>query len=166
MKRRLAPIAICSIFVLCRAAAVSATPIHHTIERNGYKFAIDSAGRTRSASGQLRIDDAVLRSRRAQARTGGSDRKPTDDGGHYIAARFGGPTDKFNHFAQDRNFNRGAYRSMEEGWAKSIKEGHKVKVDISPHYSGGSQRPDQLTVRWTIDGHPKKSFLANQPGGK
>ncbi|WP_419827366.1 DNA/RNA non-specific endonuclease [Sphingomonas sp.] len=55
------------------------------------------------------------RSRNAQATAGGGNRLATDDGGHYVAVRFNGPTDTFNHFAQDANFNRGGYRLLEDG---------------------------------------------------
>lgn len=148
-----------------RPVAANAPEIHHTIERNGYRFDIDQTGRTRSASGQLRLENGGTRSRQAQTQAGGSDRKPTDDGGHYIAARFGGPTARFNHFAQDRNFNRGAYRRIEKGWAESISKGQKVSVSITPNYEGNSQRPDQIVVVWIVDGKRMKRTFANRHGG-
>ena len=60
--------------------------------------------------------------------------RATDDGGHYIARRFNGPTDAFNHFAQNANFNRGGYRALEDRWAKAIRDGKKVRVKIIPFY--------------------------------
>src|SRR3546814_11300008 len=65
---------------------------------------------------------------------------------HYIAARFNGPSDAFNHFAQDANFNRGTYRAMEDAWAASVRAGHRVMVDIVPHYDGLSLRPDRIKI--------------------
>jgi hypothetical protein len=55
-----------------------------------------------------------------------------------------------NHFAQNSNFNRGAYRAIEDGWAKDLKAGKRIFVDIVPHYTGQSTRPDNLTIQWTV----------------
>ncbi|WP_254602633.1 DNA/RNA non-specific endonuclease [Sphingomonas bacterium] len=65
------------------------------------------------SSGNLTLADAT-RSKTNQREASKPDRLRTDDGGHFIAARFNGPSDKINHFAQDANFNRGAYRVMED----------------------------------------------------
>lgn len=54
-----------------------------------------------------------------------------------------------NHFAQNRRFNRGAYRALEDKWAKMLRNGEHVRVSISPHYAGPSLRPDYLTVSYT-----------------
>lgn len=140
--------------------------LHHARERNGYRFEIDHGGRTRRASGELRLAGAEARSRRNQRQAGGSYRLPSDDGGHYIAHRFGGPSEKFNHFAQDQNFNRGAYRALEDKWAGEIRSGRKVVVDISASYIGNSKRPDQINVKWKIDGRPFAKLLPNRRGGK
>jgi hypothetical protein len=87
----------------------------HRIISNGYGFEIDKdINRTENVGGELRMDGEVQRSRRAQADAGRPDRRAGDDGGHFIAARFGGPREWFNHFAQDANFNRGEYRKMED----------------------------------------------------
>ena len=51
-----------------------------------------------------------MRSRTVQAQAAGVERQHSDDGGHYVAALFNGPTDAFNHFAQNANFNRGGYK--------------------------------------------------------
>jgi hypothetical protein len=79
--------------------------------------------------------------------------------------RFNGPLGSFNHFAQDSNFNRGAYRSLEDQWAKSMKAGHVVTVKIDPQYTGGSLRPDKIDVYWTIDGVPNfRNFINKKKG--
>lgn len=138
-----------------------------TVEvRNGYAFKIDQIFRTRDINGYLSDGSQSGRSRRVQATAGGADRRTTDDGGHYIAARFNGPREWFNHFAQDANFNRGRYRAIEESWAKELRAGHKVFVDIVPHYPGLSRRPDSLTITWLIDGKRLQRTLANEKGGK
>lgn len=124
--------------------------------KNGYAFDIDVIARNRRTFGQLSLAKKAVRSRRAQAQAGKPDRRASDDGGHYIAARFNGPRDSFNHFAQDASFNRGAYRVMEDQWAKELHAGHKVFVDIESLYHGASKRPYHLIVTWYVDG--RKSF--------
>ena len=111
------------------------------IKANGYTFASDKVDRTRYVDGDLNLDSVEKRSRANQAAAGGGDRRGDDDGGHYISVRFNGPSASFNHFAQDANFNRGAYRVLERQWAKSLRSGHRVHVNIVPAYAGASQRP-------------------------
>jgi hypothetical protein len=60
------------------------------------------------------MTDKPVRSRTSQANAGGAERRASDDGGHYVAARFNGPAEAFNHFARDANFNRGRYRLLED----------------------------------------------------
>ena len=137
-----------------------------TIERNGYRFAIDGEGRTREVTGSLTLGQSGSRSRAEQARAGVPDRLASDDGGHYIAARFSGPRDAFNHFAQDRNFNRGGYRALEDQWAREIRNGQSVKVDILPYYSGRSRRPSFLKVNWSIGTSRFRKYFMNRRGGR
>ena len=105
---------------------------------------------------------AQPRSRSAQANAGKPDRRASDDGGHYIAGRFNGPREWFNHFAQDANFNRGSYRALEDRWAKAIRQGKRVFVDIIPHYGGASMRPYVLSVTWTVDGEKHVKDFPNE----
>lgn len=136
------------------------------VVKNGYEFHVDVISRTRRIRGWARLDPAQRRSRQAQAAAGGADRRASDDGGHYIAARFGGPPEIFNHFAQDANFNRGAYRALEDRWANHLKAGRKVFVDIFPHFGGISNRPSKLEIYWYVDGRRFRSEFSNQPKGK
>jgi len=106
------------------------------------------------------------RSRRSQADAGKPDRRNTDDGGHYIAARFNGPSDWFNHFAQDANFNRGAYRVLEDDSAKAVRSGKRVFVDIVPRYHGTSNRPYMLAVTWFVDGRRIAETFSNEKAGR
>ncbi|MGI4880747.1 MAG: DNA/RNA non-specific endonuclease [Janthinobacterium lividum] len=124
-----------------KPAGQSATsgPKPRRVVKNGYNYVIDAEGRTRQASGALHESPGGVRSRREQLVAGGTDRRPTDQGGHYIAPRFDGPTDAFNHFAQDANFNTGAYRVLEDKWAK---EGAKRQ---------GRQGHDQTVVHRRVD---------------
>src|SRR3546814_1621868 len=85
---------------------------------------------------------------------------------HYIAARFNGPSDAFNHFAQDANFNRGTYRAMEDAWAASVRAGHRVMVDIVPHYDGLSLRPDRIKITWFVDGEKRSRTFETEHRSK
>ncbi len=132
------------------------------ITRNGYKFEIDSAQRTRRISGAITLNPSKPRSRQTQARAGGTDRLLTDDGGHYIARQFNGPTDAFNHFAQDAGFNRGVYRVLEGRWAKARLQGKLVSVDITPSYNGTSTRPTSVTVDYRVGSAEYTHIFANK----
>ena len=134
--------------------------------RNGFQFKTDQLRRTTLAAGELKLDTNAGRLRRLQSTAGGSDRRSGDDGGHYIAPRFNGPREWFNHFAQDRNFNRGRYREMEREWGKQIAAGRRVLVDIRSRYDGNSQRPSKIIVYWTINGRRKRQAFHNERGGK
>jgi hypothetical protein len=91
-----APIATASKPAMWRSIAARKL---RSVVRNGYEYQIDESERTRRVTGTLTMSETQLRSRRAQAQAGGVDRRSRDDGGHYIAARFNGPTEAFNHFA-------------------------------------------------------------------
>lgn len=147
-------------------AVSSAKPIKTrvTLTRNGYAFELDANAKVREISGEVDMAQKPHRSRTAQARAGGTDRRPTDDGGHYIAPRFNGPTDAFNHFAQDANFNRGKYRALEDEWERERKKGKKVWIKIVPNYEGPSQRPSMIDVWFEVDGIRKSVKFPNESG--
>ncbi|HEX7853037.1 MAG TPA: DNA/RNA non-specific endonuclease [Sphingobium sp.] len=145
--------------------ATSSEPRKHVV-RNGYDFEMDDQKRTRHVQGEIHLTNPQTRSRGLQRGAGKPDRRPTDDGGHYVAARFGGPREAFNHFAQDSNFNRGTYRAIEDNWAKDIRNGHHVFVDIIPRYRDASKRPYRLTVTWYVDGEQFTRNLPNERKGK
>ena len=136
-----------------------------TEQRNGYTFWLDGLLRTKNAEGALQRK-TERRSKPAQRNAGGADRLKTDDGGHYIALRFNGPRDAFNHFAQNANFNRGVYRVLEDKWDKLVRAGKRVRVRIVPEYAGTSLRPSKITVSYLVDGDRTTLFFKNAPGGK
>lgn len=137
------------------------------VTRNGYLFEIDEQNRTRRVSGEITFKPDQRRSRKAQRAAGGVDRRASDEGGHYIARRFNGPTEAFNHFAQDRNFNRSDYSRLEEEWARAKRAGKSVRVKIVPVYEVRSRRPSSLNVWFWIDGVGKSARFPNEPkGGK
>jgi hypothetical protein len=139
-----------------------AKPQYRVIKRNGYTYKLDDKGRTLSVSGTLSDTDKPKRSRNNQAQAGGLYRRATDDGGHYIAARFNGPTDAYNHFAQDAKFNRGRYRVLEDQWSREKLAGRIVTVAIVPHYHKGSIRPFEIDVSFTVNGRLNSIKFPNE----
>lgn len=92
---------------------------------------------------------------------------PGDEGGHLIASIFNGPGEKLNLVPMDGNLNKGAWKQMENTWAKAVSEGKEVKVNIQPTYVGDSVRPDKFYIEYTIDGgRPIAETFKNAPGGK
>ena len=49
------------------------------------------------------------------------------------------------------NLNRGLWKKLENGWAKSLQEGKTVKVSIEPLYEGTDIRPYKFRVSYSID---------------
>jgi hypothetical protein len=139
-------------------------PGFRTEVRDRYTFTIDELNRTRRAQGELILKKNV-RDTRAQRRAGGEDRLPTDHGGHLSGQRFDGPPDDINLIAQDGKLNMGEYKKLENEWAAALKAGKSVHVDIRPHYSGASLRPDSLEVHFMIDGKADVRRFENRPGG-
>jgi LysM repeat protein len=131
------------------------------VSKNGYDFYIDAAGRTREVQGNLTLAPTQRRSRRSQREAGGTDRRPKDQGGHYIARRFNGPLERFNHFAQDGSFNNGEYRRLENIWAAEIGRGRLVTVSITPEYEGVSQRPYAIRIIYRVDGRRERTRFLN-----
>ncbi|WP_410374631.1 hemagglutinin repeat-containing protein [Citrobacter freundii complex sp. CFNIH2] len=90
-----------------------------------------------------------------------------DEGGHLIASIFNGPGEKLNLVPMDGNLNKGAWKQMENIWAKALGEGKEVKVNIQSSYIGDSVRPDKFKVVYSIDGgRPIEKVFNNAPGGK
>lgn len=135
--------------------------------RNGYEYEFDAKGRVSGVKGKLKLNKAQGRNTKAQLGAGGEDRLTTDQGGHYVGRRFDGPMDDFNHFAQNGNFNNGAYKSLENSWQRALEDGKSVEVEITPKYPGDSLRPSTITVRQWIDGIPEDPIsFGNNVGGK
>ncbi|MCA3696759.1 DNA/RNA non-specific endonuclease [Aquidulcibacter sp.] len=121
-----------------------------SVNENGYTFTVDGLGRPLSVSGYLKLTPAE-RDRQAQLAAGGPDRLSNDEGGHLIAARFGGPANSKNLFPQNQNFNRSAYKALENTWVAALNRGESVWVKIEPVYSTSkTQRPDAIVVEYKI----------------
>lgn len=135
--------------------------------RNGYAYSLDQQQRPRRIQGRLVSNAAQTRNSAAQLAAGGHDRKTTDEGGHFIARRFNGPTEACNHFAQDRNFNRSKFKALENLWQRALDKQQQVVLDFKEiRYPQGSMRPSELRIDYTIDGVPYKVVFKNAPAPK
>ena len=134
---------------------------------NNGQFNIDELGRLDFMSiGKLTRNPNQGRNISAQLSAGGEYRLAADQGGHYLARLFDGPLFKFNYFAQDANFNMGAYRTFEKYLGDQQLLGKQVSLQIKPSYLGVSERPSSLFVRYSIDGKIDTINFLNRPGGK
>lgn len=137
-----------------------------SIESNGYIFKQDALLRTREVSGTLTLNSNQSRSRSAQILAGGADRLPTDQGGHLIGRRFGGPSGLINLFAQDATINNSAYRILENSFEKAIRAGSSVRVNVTPLYKGSSLRPSSINVIYYIDNQRQIANIPNPSIGR
>ena len=163
------------VYNSARMARTPRTPLHvgkNVVEKavktevsNGYSFSLDNLNRVTKIYGRLVSNPAQKRNAKMQFNAGGEYRLFDDEGGHFIARRFNGPTENYNHFAQNRNFNRGQYKILENEWQRALDNGFAVYVEITPNYIGNSLRPHSLAVEYTIDGIAKRRMFTNQAGG-
>ena len=143
----------------------AAPPPWRRVERNGYFYHLDDKGDPHEINvPKLGSGTQTPRSRSAQRNAGKPDRLPTDDGGHFIAHRFNGPNDAFNHFAQDRSSNRGRYRVVEQIWADAQAEGKDVSFKMKIDYPKGSRRPDFVHIWYSTGGPTIYEKIDNRPG--
>ena len=132
---------------------------------NDKVYMTDDIGRVKEVDANLTLNTKD-RNTYQQCKTGKCGGKTDDDGGHLIASIFNGPGEKLNLIPQNSNLNRGAWKNMEKEWAKALKEGKEVKVNIKPVYTGNSSRPDSFKVSYSIDGKIKDEIFNNAIGGK
>ena len=123
-------------------------------EAGAYEYGESILGK--SAFGTLELPDEVQRNPVAQMAAGGIDRKPDDDGGHLIGARFGGSPDSENLDAQNRQLNRGEYKAMENELAEHVEDGDKVFLNVDALRLDESERPDSF-MGYAIFEHPDGS---------
>ncbi len=117
------------------------------------EYSYDESELGKNAHGILELADEPIRDANAQRQAGGMDRRPDDDGGHLIGARFGGAPTEENLDAQNRNLNRGAYKSEENSWAEALQESAKVYANIDTYKREGTERPDAY-MGWTVTESP------------
>ena len=131
-------------------------------DANGYTYTTDSYGRITNVQGDLVLKKGDL-NRYSQRTVGEEDRLLTDQGGHLIGRQFGGSGDIDNLVPQSSktNLSGGEWYKMEQQWARALKEGEKVTVDIKPIYSGNSKRPDSFKVEYFIEGSNYERLIPN-----
>ncbi|WP_294265286.1 DNA/RNA non-specific endonuclease [uncultured Sphingomonas sp.] len=86
---------------------------------------------------------------------------PDDDAGHVIGHRFLGDQGARNMFPQNFNFNRSAYKTMENEWAGWIDKGGTVKVNVEL-IGGTGGRPAQVGVSYEVFNDAGKRVFDNQ----
>lgn len=74
---------------------------------------------------------------------------PGDDAGHMSAFRFTLDQEFANLFPQEGNFNKGAYKTLENEWGEFILQGGEVyaRIDLIPP----DERPDQVVVQYAVN---------------
>ena len=75
----------------------------------------------------------------------------TDQGGHIVGSRFFGPGEQINLYTQSANLNQGAWKQMENIWAKEMVDGKDVKIEVKAIFEGTSKRPSKFEVEYWID---------------
>jgi hypothetical protein len=129
---------------------------------NGYMFKTDNLGRIKSVDGQIDLTTAA-RNGYQQGKVGKSG-AAGDEGGHLIASIFNGPGEKLNLVPMNGNFNKGAWKAMENKLADAAAAGKRVEVKIDIVY-GSANRPEKFVVTQKIDGVQSRKIFTNQPGG-
>ena len=80
-----------------------------------------------------------------------------------IGSQFKGSGDIDNLVPQSRIVNRsgGDWYTMEQEWAKALRNKSEVEVDIKPIYSEESYRLIKFKVNYWIDGEKYKKTIPN-----
>jgi hypothetical protein len=139
--------------------------VEYIEKRTGYVYVTDSASRVTRVRGVL-LDNVGQRNPYQQRQVGRPSRRPTDDGGHFLATIFRGPGERINLTPMNSNLNRGAWKGLENMWAEALRNGKTVSVTIDVRYAGDSTRPDRFTIAYQITGDPpRRRVFKNAPGG-
>lgn len=120
------------------------------IDGNIYKT--DENGRVIEVVSIPRPTPTNTRDTDAQARAGGDDRQPGDQGGHIVGRDMGGDSGDVNLIAMDARINQSDYKRMENDIKKAEAEGKDVSVKTEITYNGDSERPDKIVTTVTVDG--------------
>jgi DNA/RNA non-specific endonuclease len=144
-------------------AALAAGASTARIGRNSAEWTLDAQGRPTRATatlselqpaGAARGSDELSAQDRVRGR--GLD---DDDAGHVIGHRFMGDQGDRNMFPQNFNFNRSAYKTMENEWAAWIQNGGTVRVNVEL-IGGGGARPDRVAVSYEVFDQSGASIFA------
>ena len=86
---------------------------------------------------------------------------PGDHAGHLFGDRFGGSPELDNLVSQAQKVNQSEYKILENQWARALKNGQDVNVDIKINYDIGGVRPTSFDVKYTIDAMPFRKTITN-----
>ncbi len=124
-------------------------------EVDGFIFQTDDLGRVVKTNADL---DDIARIRLGNQQIRAVDIKDgikgSDQGGHIVASRFFGPGEQINMYSQKGVLNQGAWKNMENLWAREMVAGKDVKIQVKAIFEGTSKRPSKFKVQFTIDGQP------------
>ena len=91
-----------------------------------------------------------------------------DVGGHIQACSLGGTCHRFNLFPQNRKFNNGVYKKLENSFRRNLQAGNEIGLVrtrfVRP--KGNNVRPSEVGVSYTINGEPYYRRFINAPGQK
>lgn len=135
---------------------------------NGDSVTTDSQGRVVEKVFTPELTDEKRTSEdNAKTQAVGKEGREDDDGGHIQAHRLGGSSERTNLFPQNSNFNRGAYKVMENQIAKALEDGKDVgKVTVKLTYDdNNTTRPSTVEVSYSVDGKPVVQTYKNEVGG-
>ena len=80
--------------------------------------------------------------------------RETDQRGHIIADKFGGPASKENVVPQMEKTNTSSMKKLENEVTRLKNEGHTVDYEVKTNYSGNDARPTSFEPVITVDGKP------------
>ncbi|MET1755815.1 DNA/RNA non-specific endonuclease [Novosphingobium sp. RD2P27] len=123
---------------------VGANSVEWTVDANGYPRHVEATLSDLQPAGTPR--SSAETNAQDQVRERGID---GDDAGHVIGHRFLGDQGTRNMFPQQFNFNRGAYKTMENEWAAWIDHGGTVKAKVDL-LGGTPERPEQVKVTYEV----------------
>ena len=136
-------------------AKVGANSVEWTVDANGYPKHVEATLSELQPSGAARSSAETTAQDKVRGR--GID---GDDAGHVIGHRFLGDQGTRNMFPQQFNFNRGAYKTMENEWAAWIDHGGTVKAKVDL-LGGTPERPDQVKVTYEVFNDAGKRVFRN-----
>lgn len=89
--------------------------------------------------------------------------KRTDDAGHAIGKKLGGPggSTSGNIFPQSPSVNRGDFRAFEKKVADAVLKEKEVYVLVEPKYKQGSTRPHEIVYKVRIDSKTNTETFPN-----
>lgn len=145
-------------------AAVRVTERSATVGANEVRWSVDGAGRPTRAEATL-TEVQPAHTKRSSAETSAQDEVrgrgiADDDAGHIIGHRFMPDQGTVNMFPQNLNFNRGAYKTMENEWAGWIDAGGTVKARVELK-GGTADRPDKVVVQYEVFNDAGKRVYKN-----